>query len=297
VTAIYDTRAEAEAARDRLTAAVDVEGRARIIDKTSEGSSDPRSGLHGLALSHEDRHAYQEGIRRGGFMLCAEVDSDERADKIVTVLEQTPSVDLEERQATWRSEGWQAPTRAAGAASLASPATLGSASTGNSAPNELQGGAMSHSTVQNIQEERIPIIEEQLVVGKREVSRGGARVRTYVREVPVQEQVTLREESVSVERRPVDQKLDRSTAAAESGLFQERTIEMTAMAEEAVVAKEARVTEEVVVRKTSEEHVEQIHDAVRRTEVDVEDGTSRSTSNDLRSSSDGQAFENAGRNR
>lgn len=36
-------------------------------------------------------------------------------------------------------------------------------------------------------------------------------------------------------------------------IFQERTIEMTETAEEAVVAKEARVTEELVVSKTAEE--------------------------------------------
>ncbi len=47
---------------------------------------------------------------------------------------------------------------------------------------------------------------------------------------------------------------------------------MTATAEEAVVAKEARVTEEVVIRKTAEQHVEQIEDTVSRTEVDVDEG-------------------------
>jgi hypothetical protein len=48
---------------------------------------------------------------------------------------------------------------------------------------------------------------------------------------------------------------------------------MTETAEEAVVAKEARVKEELVVRKTAEEHVENIDDTVRRTEVDVDEGS------------------------
>jgi hypothetical protein len=130
VTALYDTKAEAEAARDRLSAAVDVEGRARIIDKTSGGGSDDGHGLHGLALSHEDRHAYHEGIRRGGYMLCAEVDGDEDVDKIVAILEQTSSVDLDERQESWRKEGWQGAAGTAGMASSGTQSLGSSASTG-----------------------------------------------------------------------------------------------------------------------------------------------------------------------
>jgi hypothetical protein len=51
---------------------------------------------------------------------------------------------------------------------------------------------------------------------------------------------------------------------------------MRETAEEAVVAKEAKVREELVVKKTAEEHVENIDETVRRTEVDVEEGLSQS---------------------
>ena len=47
-------------------------------------------------------------------------------------------------------------------------------------------------------------------------------------------------------------------------------IEMTETAEEAVVAKDARVVEEVVVRKTADDRTETISDTVRRTEVEVD---------------------------
>ena len=86
----------------------------------------------------------------------------------------------------------------------------------------------------------------------------------------MQEQVALREERVSVERRPVDRPI-----AAGDDAFRERTIEATETAEEAVVAKEARVTEEVVVRKQSEERTQTVSDTVRRTEVEVEDERGR----------------------
>lgn len=115
-------------------------------------------------------------------------------------------------------------------------------------------------------EERIPLVEERLVVGKREVETGGIRVRSRIVEKPVSEQVRLRDEHVEVERRPVTGRVENPGA-----LFQERTIEMTETDEEAVVAKEARVREEMVVRKDVDHHDEQISDTVRRTEVDVEE--------------------------
>jgi len=83
----------------------------------------------------------------------------------------------------------------------------------------------------------------------------------------VQEQVTLREEHVTVERRPVD----RPVTQADMSAFQQGTIEVTERAEQAVVAKEARVVEEVVVGKEATERTETIQDTVRRTDVDVEE--------------------------
>jgi uncharacterized protein (TIGR02271 family) len=260
VTALYDTRAEAEAASQRLSAAVDVEGKARIIDKSSMGQKG--SDFHSVPLSHEDRHSYGEGLRRGGFMLCAEVDGDEDTDKIVRVLEETSSVDLEEREQSWRSEGWS-PYSASSGAGGGFGATSGTSS---------QQSETSRASGNVVQEEHIPIVEEQLVVGKREVNRGGARVRTYVKEMPVHEQVSLREEHVSIERRPVNETLKSGDLTGD--MLQERTVEMTEMAEEAVVAKEARVREELVIKKTAEQRTEDVEDTVRRTEVEVDEGRS-----------------------
>ena len=254
VTALYDTRQEAEAAKQRLASALDVE-RVKIIDQNSQGGGS--GSLDNLYLSNDDRHAYGEGLRRGGFLLCAEVESGEDHDRIVQLLEESAGVDLEERQQSWKNEGWQPYSGAGAASAQAGMSGQGATATGNV-----------------VEEQRIPIVEEELRVGKREVSRGGARVRTYVRETPVEEQVTLREEHVSVERRPVQQQEQQgiqSTRNAEE-LLQDREIEMRETSEEAVVQKVANVREELVVRKTAEEHVEQISDTVRHTEVDVEEG-------------------------
>jgi len=48
----------------------------------------------------------------------------------------------------------------------------------------------------------IPVIEEELVVGKRQVERGGVRVFSRMVETPVQESVTLREEHASPDVSP-----------------------------------------------------------------------------------------------
>ena len=108
--------------------------------------------------------------------------------------------------------------------------------------------------------------EEQLRVGKREVGRGSVRVRSYVTERPVEEQVELRQERVTVERRPVDRAVAPGDAA-----FQERTIEAVERGEEAVVSKTARVTEEIGLRKDVEHETETVRDTVRKQEVEVED--------------------------
>jgi stress response protein YsnF len=78
---------------------------------------------------------------------------------------------------------------------------------------------------------------------------------------PVEEQVTLREEHVHVERRPVDRATDNLPPDA----FQDRTIEVRRKAEEAVVVKTARVTEEVVIRKDVEERADTVHRTEMRT--------------------------------
>lgn len=111
----------------------------------------------------------------------------------------------------------------------------------------------------------VPVLEENLVVGKREVERGGVRVYQRVVEELVSETVNLREEHVVVDRRPVDR------AVTESDLRGgDQTLEFTETAEQAVVGKVARVVEEVRVGKETSEHTETIHDTVRHTEIDVE---------------------------
>lgn len=191
-------------------------------------------------MPDEDRSAYDESVRRGGATLVISAE-EARVDQAADILEHNGAIDMDERENTWRNEGW-----APGAAAASAGATP-------------SGGL--HDA------EAIPLAEEQLRVGKRQVSEGRVRVRSYVVETPVEENLSLREENVRVGTRPVD----RAASPGDEALFRERTIETEEVNEEAVVAKEARVKEELVVEKDVGQRTETVRDTVRHTEVDIDD--------------------------
>ncbi len=320
ITAMFDTREDAEAGRQRLIAANVHTDNVRIHeqsgqtvgqadyagaqaggdyqpggesrsageyrDETRSGELDGNRGSsHGglwgsiknAMLPDDDRATYEEGVRRGSFVLSADVDDDD-VDNAIRALEETNCVDVEDRSRTWRNEGWTGSAAGVGAGAIGADWNRdGREATGERAIGTETGlGGTDRSDLGRSETgdtQRLNVVEERLVVGKRETERGGVRVRSYVTEQPVHEQVRLREEHVNVERRPVDQRLEGNATDA----FQDRTIELTERNEEAVVGKEARVVEEVVISKSAGERTQEIDDTVRRTDVDVEQigGTER----------------------
>ncbi|HEX9946234.1 MAG TPA: DUF2382 domain-containing protein [Allosphingosinicella sp.] len=96
-------------------------------------------------------------------------------------------------------------------------------------------------------------------IGDARLVRGGAKVSAFTEEPP------------AADEPPRDRgRVLSDTEVAESGLLQERVIEIGEMREEAVVTKQAIVREELVVRKDIEERTERVSETLRRTEVDVE---------------------------
>jgi stress response protein YsnF len=83
----------------------------------------------------------------------------------------------------------------------------------------------------------------------------------------VEETIELREQHATVERKAVN----REVTDADMAAFKEGSFEIREIAEEPVIAKTARVVEEVVVDTEVTEHTETISDSVRRTDVDVDD--------------------------
>jgi uncharacterized protein (TIGR02271 family) len=267
--AYFDSRSEADNAADALVAAG--LNRDAIHLNADGGSASTTTGAAGgthkgfwesiadFFMPDDDRYAYDEGIRRGGAALVVSAD-EARVDEVAEILERNGAVDMDERESSWRSEGWEGASAVPTTGGPVVAPDLAASATAASASNADARAGMSDV-------EAIPLAEEQLRVGKRQASGGRVRVRSYVVETPVEEQVSLREENVSVSTRPVD----RSAKAADEGLFRERTIEAEEVNEEAVVAKEARVKEEVVVSKDVGQRTETVRDTVRHTEVEVDD--------------------------
>ncbi len=113
----------------------------------------------------------------------------------------------------------------------------------------------------------IPVVEEELLVGKRQVKRGGVRVYSRMVETPVEESITLQEEHATLERHPVN----RPITGADVDAMNIRSIEVTESEEVPVVEKSSRVVEEVLVGKETTHHTEQISDTVRKTQVEIEE--------------------------
>jgi len=251
-----------------------------IAALTGAGIGAVAGGLIGaltdIGVPEEEAGYYAEGVRRGGALVTLNVE-DTRVDEAIDILEAHNAVDVEHRASAWKQSGWTGynPT-----AKPYTPAeitlereqyrtlpstTAAGAATAAASTRPLPQQARRDTSVTGGKETTLPVIEEELQVGKRTVS-GGVRVYSRMTEKPVEEQVQLRQEHVSVERRPVN----RALSGAVRDAFKEGTIELTETSEEAVVSKQARVVEEVVVRKDAQERTETVRDTVRRTDVEVE---------------------------
>jgi uncharacterized protein (TIGR02271 family) len=201
--------------------------------------------LFGEDDEQEDRGYYENAVNEGNVLLSVYA-TDENLDRAADILEKHNPVDV--RQDT---------AQAASAGSGTAAASKASAK-GRSRPT---AGAASTDLPKSI-----PVVQEDVQIGKRAVQRGGVRIYSRVIEQPVEETVRLQEERVRVERQPVN----RSASSAELDAGREQVIEVQEFAEEPVVSKEARVVEEVRVSKDATERTETVRDTVRRTEVNVE---------------------------
>jgi len=286
--AVYDTRAQADAARDALVAAGISHSAIQVLDRGPGDTGRPATDegfwgtLKSLFAPEEDINAYSHAIGRGHAMVVVTPGSASERQTALRTLETTDPIDFDARLEEWRQSGYDysQPNRslATTETATAESAIGGAAVTDTSLRSTAGLTPSTPSTVESSaaradDQETLKVVEERLRVGKREVTQGAVRLRSYVVERPVEEQVRLREERVTVERRPVD----RPASPDEIGAFQERTIEARSTAEEAVVDKEARVVEEVGLRKEATERVETVRDTVRRTEVEVDDGTKLGT--------------------
>ena len=302
--AVFDKRSDAQQALDDLVASGFERQAVRLnqgepADQAGQGVDTAAAGDQGMGASimhffsdlfgtDRSEHAkmYSDAVGRGHFVLTLTADSEAEVERGADIVERYGPIDIDEQAQEWQTAGLHPGAAAqqqsaAMSQQFAPGAAAGALDGGTGAFTQGQGqgqgpsqgsgqGSMQGGSLQGAQQRSdtaaIPVIQEELKVGKREVQRGGVRVYQRLVETPVTETVGLREEHVNVQRRAVDKLVDPADIAA----FQDTTIELRETAEEPVIEKSARVVEEVIVGKEVTQREQQISDTLRRTEVEVE---------------------------
>jgi len=291
--AVFDNRSDAQNAMDELLASGFTRDNVYVSSADLSGTTTttgttlgtPHEEGVGASIKHffenlfgvdNDEHAtrYSSAVTGGQHVLTLTTTSEPEVERAADVIERFGPVDIDERHdlsgnaASLGTSAYQpqsSPSLAAG--SMQSGTQSGNLS-GSLSDSTLRSDSLQRDTAidQTTGKAAIPVVQEEVRVGKRQVERGGVRVFSRMVETPVNETVSLREEHVSVERRPVDQPINPADVAA----LKDQTIELRETAEEAIVQKSARVVEEVVVGKEVSQRQENIKDTVRHTEVEVQ---------------------------
>ena len=180
LTAFYEDREVAEGAVERLVGAGVsrdsvrlVEGNDRVSPETT--SSDDTKGfwesLGDFFFPSADRAMYSEGLRRGGYLVTVTGVSADLADTALDILDDEGSVDIDERAASWRSDGWS------------SDEDFVPSEYDRTGDPKISGvpGVASFSGSEAEDDEAIRDIEENgdVRVGRRDPTNGRARARSY----------------------------------------------------------------------------------------------------------------------
>ena len=195
----------------------------------------------------EHAHVYSESIRRGGTLVSARVPDGDEA-RIQALLDKYQPIDPVARGAEYRKTGWTTFDP------KAPPYTL------SQAEIERARRDLAPSTTSR---DRIPIVKEELEVGKQQTEER-VHVRVQPVERPVEKSVNLKDERVVIERRPTG-----AYTPTEKDLAP-REFDVIERHEKPVVTKHAQATEEVVVSRDVKEHTETVRGTVKETKVEID---------------------------
>jgi len=258
VIALFDKSTDAQNAVEQLVnegltrANIDVSTRTSTNDTYSSGNdyddnrNNNNGNSHESGIGHffrslfgndDEADTYTRVAGRAGSIVTVHAQSEEEAERAAEILDDAGAIDVDEKASQY---GFAGTDRFATQGSADSTSESGSAT--------------------------IPIIEEDVQIGKREVETGGVRIRSRIIERPVEENLRLREEFVTVERNTVD----RPATEAELQNFEDAEMEVIEHAEVPIVSKEARVVEEVKLNKEVQHREETVRETARKTDVDVE---------------------------
>ena len=259
--AVYDTPPHAEAAVKALKAAGFDESDISVFDsarlkagRTSLSPGVKEAGLwhrlFGTDVHEHEADIYGQTVEDGGAVISVRVPESEVAHASAVLNIHRP-VDVHDRAVT------------SGIAPAARVEAV-----------ERKLAAVPLAAVQQVavspklaaaQPDVLRLAEEHLEVGKEMAETGRTRVRRFVTEREVAQDVTLHEEHAEVLRKAVS-----DPAFVGEIDWADGTIEIIETAEHALVNKTARVVEEVGLKKIGSDHVETIRDKLRRQQVEVE---------------------------
>src|SRR5215218_3027302 len=139
ITAFFDSEADANRAITRLTSAgipranVSMLAGARPGARTQDNDEGPGfwEALKDMFMPDEDRATYAEGLKRGGYVVCVRTDAA-HYEKAIDILDDEGTIDIEQRSAAWRNEGWTGYTSRESAMGM-TRANLGSSTRASSA--------------------------------------------------------------------------------------------------------------------------------------------------------------------
>jgi uncharacterized protein (TIGR02271 family) len=257
VVAVYDTIDRAAQAKKALTVAgfhpddISIVDRSHLSDARGTPTFEPKlwNRLFGGDIHRHEAQVYGDTIKDGGAVLTARVVDTEVA-HATGILDLYAPVDVHDRALT---TGVAPAARVDAVAERLAAEPLAPAQVVAVTPE-----------VAKIHPEVLRLAQEQLEVGKERVQTGETRVRRYTTVQDVDQDVTLHEEHAEVLRRAINEPMTLTDAD-----WADREIEVVETAEHALVSKTARVVEEVSLRSVGSDHVETVHEKLRRQQADI----------------------------
>jgi uncharacterized protein (TIGR02271 family) len=260
IVAAFDTPEHAQAAVKALKAGGFHGDDISVFDKEriAAGGAAMKQGLKepgmwrrmfGAGLHEHEANVFGQTVSEGGTVISVRVLDSEVA-HATGILDVHRPIDVHDRAIT------------SGIAEAAKVETVAreEAVTPFTAPQRVAtspNAASVHSDV-------LRLAEEQLQVGKEMVETGRTRVRRFTTEREVAQDVSLHEEHAEVLRRAVAE-----PASFKDVDWAEDEIEVVETAEHALASKTARVVEEIELKKVGTDHIETIHERLRRQQAEV----------------------------
>jgi hypothetical protein len=139
--------------------------------------------LTGAGIDETDAHTYAEAVHRGGTLVTVRANATNH-DRIVDILDDDGTVDMRERESSWRSSGWNGQytgTSGSGVGGAMSDAASGIGRAASRAADKVSSAASSAGSAMGLNDEpRSGAARSSgTMAGQRDPSLRGNRVRSY----------------------------------------------------------------------------------------------------------------------